>query len=112
MELMIAINNLSFNIGANKVLDNISFVLNGKIGLVGKNGSGKTTLINTILGKIEPLNGNVIVGSAVKLGIISQDTININSKCTVIEYLTNKKDNIDLSLIFILLDKFGKNCFR
>lgn len=88
---------------------NLNIVYGSKIQITGKNGSGKTTLINTILGKIEPLNGNVIVGSAVKLGIISQDTININSKCTVIEYLTNKKDNIDLSLIFILLDKFGIN---
>jgi ATP-binding cassette, subfamily F, member 3 len=41
--------------------------------LVGPNGSGKTTLLKTIAGKIEPLAGQVKLGSSVRLGYMSQE---------------------------------------
>lgn len=54
---LVAVNNLSFELRANKVL-----------GLIGPNGSGKTTMINLISGALAPssgtilLNGNAISG--------------------------------------------------
>lgn len=78
-----------------------------KLQINGGNGSGKTTLINTILGNIKPLEGRIIIGNNSKIGYISQDTLSTNDDSTVLEYLKKDKEDVDLSLIFILLDKFN-----
>ncbi len=45
---LVAVNNLSFELPANKVL-----------GLIGPNGSGKTTVINLLSGALKPTSGNI-----------------------------------------------------
>jgi len=40
--------------------------------LIGPNGSGKTTFLNTILEKIEPLAGQLRLGSSLKIGHFAQ----------------------------------------
>ena len=77
-----------------------------KICVMGQNGSGKTTLIKTILGEIEPISGKVIVGSKVKMGYISQNTL-LEGNNSVIEYLTENMVNVNYSLVFTLLEKIG-----
>lgn len=77
-----------------------------KLEISGGNGTGKTTLIKTMQGELKPISGNVILGSSVKFGYISQDTLNSDDECSVLEYLTKDRENVDLSFIFILLDKF------
>lgn len=86
---------------------NISIPYGSKIQICGSNGSGKTTLVRTILNEIEPLSGEVILGSSVKIGYISQDTLNGNTNDTVLKYLTKDIKDYDLSMIFTLLDKFN-----
>ena len=80
------INNLSFNIGANKVLDNISFVLNGKIGLVGKNGSGKSTLLKIISNNIKEYKGNVDLNNE-SVGYLCQEIPHIYDNMSIVEYI-------------------------
>ena len=75
--------------------------------LKGNLGAGKTTLIKTILGEIEPISGKVIVGSKVKMGYISQNTL-LEGNNSVIEYLTENMVNVNYSLVFTLLEKIGK----
>lgn len=72
----------------------------------GKNGSGKTTFVKTLLNEIKPIKGNIYIGHDVKIGYISQDTLDRQLECNILEYLTSNNDSVDLSLIFILLDKF------
>lgn len=86
---------------------NIAIPYGSKIQICGSNGSGKTTLVRTILNEIKPLSGEVILGSSVKIGYISQDTLNGNTNDTVLEYLTKDIKDYDLSMIFTLLDKFN-----
>lgn len=87
---------------------NLSIPFGTKVMISGKNGSGKTTLIKTLLNEISPLSGNIIIGSDAKIGYISQDTLNnIDNNHTILSYLTDNKVDIDLSLVFILLDKFN-----
>ena len=84
---------------------NLSIPFGTKVCITGKNGSGKTTFIKTLLGEITSLNGEIYIGSGVKFGYISQDTLNANNNETVLSYLTKGSTEYDLSKIFILLDK-------
>ena len=47
----------------NKVLDNVSFVINPgeSVGIIGTNGSGKTTIEKLILGLYEPTEGSILM---------------------------------------------------
>jgi ATP-binding cassette subfamily F protein 3 len=42
------------------------------VALVGPNGSGKTSLLRTVLKEIKPLDGNVRIGAAVRIGYFAQ----------------------------------------
>lgn len=55
--------------------------------LIGPNGSGKTTFLNTILEKIEPLAGQLRLGSSLKIGHFAQAHDKLNMENTVIEEL-------------------------
>ncbi len=77
-----------------------------KVQIKGFNGSGKTTLIKTILGEIEPISGKVSVGSKVKMGYISQNTLLEGNK-SVLEYLTENMSEVNYSFVFTLLEKLN-----
>ncbi len=53
--MQIKINNASLGFGANELLHEFSFEVNGgeKIAIIGKNGSGKTTLLKVLTGEID-----------------------------------------------------------
>ena len=80
-----------------------------RIQIFGKNGSGKTTLIKTLLKEIPPIGGKVHVGNDVKIGYISQDSLdNDSSDLSIYEYLSQDSD-IDKSKLFNILNKFHIN---
>ena len=58
---VVALKNVSFQIGAGEIVT-----------IVGPNGSGKTTLLKTIIGAIIPQEGNVDVKSGLKIGYVPQ----------------------------------------
>lgn len=86
---------------------NLLIPFGSKINVVGGNGTGKTTLIKTILGEIDPISGNVRIGSDGKIGYISQDTLDNDSDDSVYDYLVEDKHDIEVSKVFTLMDKFN-----
>ncbi len=89
---------------------NIYIPFGSKVSIKGENGSGKTTFLKTILGFEEPLSGNLKIGNAVKLGYISQNTLeNVEDEETIITYLLKNNSKKDKSQIFSILDKFDIN---
>jgi len=58
----------------NNILDGITFEINNgeRVALLGKNGAGKTTLLKIITGELSEDEGNIVIPSAKKVGLISQ----------------------------------------
>lgn len=71
----ISVNQLvkSFEIGKN-VLDGLSFTVNSgeRVGILGHNGCGKTTLFNILTGAMPYDEGEVVIASGKRVGLISQ----------------------------------------
>jgi ATP-binding cassette subfamily F protein 3 len=67
----------------------ISFILRrGEcLGIIGPNGSGKTTFLKTILGKIEPLAGEVRWGTKVQVGYYAQQLDDLDDRNEIIQEL-------------------------
>src|SRR5574344_995940 len=85
---------------------NFNIPFGSRVKIAGPNGSGKSTLIKTIIGDIKPVSGYVIKSSAIKVGYISQDSLDcVNIDATVYDYL-NANNNIDKGFLFTILDKF------
>ncbi|MCK5629080.1 MAG: metal ABC transporter ATP-binding protein [Nanoarchaeota archaeon] len=66
---ILSIKNLTFNYGAEKILDNVSFSIQRKdfLGIIGPNGSGKTTLLKLILGLLPVQKGSIkLLGQDIK----------------------------------------------
>ena len=58
-----------------------------RIAIVGDNGSGKTTLLRTILGEVQPLEGEIKRGTRLELGYLAQVHDGLDTKSTVLDAL-------------------------
>lgn len=71
----IAVNNLVkfFTIGDN-LLDGLTFQINEgeRVGILGRNGCGKSTLFKILTGEYDYDEGDVVIGSGKRIGLISQ----------------------------------------
>ena len=72
--LMISVENLKVEFGAEPLFDNVSFVINDhdRIALVGKNGAGKSTLLKILCGHQKPTSGTVTVANDTTIGYLPQ----------------------------------------
>ncbi|RZA01369.1 MAG: ABC transporter ATP-binding protein [Sphingobacteriaceae bacterium] len=78
---MIAINNLTFEIGARALYDEANWHIKPgeKIGLIGANGTGKTTLLKIIVGEYKPTSGTISMAKDLTLGYLNQDLLSYAS---------------------------------
>ncbi len=68
---------------------NLNLSYGEKVALVGKNGSGKSTLLKIVLGYDRKYEGNVQMGTAIKVGYIPQNIMFEKANQTVFEYFIN-----------------------
>jgi ATP-binding cassette subfamily F protein 3 len=53
--------------------------------LIGPNGAGKTTFLKTVLGQLDPVGGEVILGASLKIGYFAQAHEGLNPENTLIQ---------------------------
>ncbi|MDR2355824.1 MAG: ABC-F family ATP-binding cassette domain-containing protein [Clostridiales Family XIII bacterium] len=84
--IVLSAKNLTKSYGANVVLQDASFHLNGgdRVGIIGVNGAGKTTLLDILTGRSSPDEGELFVAPELTSGYLRQDG-NFNSERTVYE---------------------------
>jgi zinc transport system ATP-binding protein len=105
---LIDVSSISFSYGPVKVLQDISFPIQGGdfLAIIGPNGSGKTTLIKIILGLLKPSKGKIqILGKPVeefddwwKIGYVPQQAAHVDpffpasaKEVVAMEFLASKK---------------------
>lgn len=83
---MIAINNLTFEIGARALYDEANWHIKPgeKIGLIGANGTGKTTLLKIIVGAYSPTSGTISMAKDLKMGYLNQDLLSYQSDKSIL----------------------------
>ncbi|MEO8795538.1 MAG: ABC-F family ATP-binding cassette domain-containing protein [Daejeonella sp.] len=83
---MIAINNLTFEIGARALYDEANWHIKPgeKIGLIGANGTGKTTLLKIIVGDYSATSGTISMAKDLKMGYLNQDLLSYQSDKSIL----------------------------
>ncbi|MGZ4000692.1 MAG: ABC-F family ATP-binding cassette domain-containing protein [Mucilaginibacter sp.] len=83
---MIAINNLTFEIGARALYDEANWHIKPgeKIGLIGANGTGKTTLLKMIVGEYTPTSGTISMAKDITMGYLNQDLLSYSSEKNIL----------------------------
>lgn len=97
------VKNLSKSFNSNKILDNISFVLedNDKVCLIGNNGEGKSTLLKILNSDIKYDSGNINYNDE-SIGMLMQEIDIKDYDLTIIDYIKKK------TYILLLEEKLHK----
>lgn len=78
-----------------------------RVAVVGINGAGKSTLLKIIAGHAEPSEGTATLGSSIRMGYFSQNSLDVlDSKSTILEEVQSRIPNSTLGTIKTLLGAF------
>ncbi|CAH1215218.1 ABC-F type ribosomal protection protein TaeA [Paenibacillus sp. JJ-223] len=93
---ILEIEQLSKSVGDRKLISDLNYIAvpGDRVGIIGPNGSGKSTLLQMISGKLEPDEGEVVLGPTVNLGYFTQEHQEMNESLRVIEYIKEAAENV------------------
>lgn len=94
-----------------KIVEGLSFSFQPKtrLGIVGPNGSGKTTLIKTILGKIQPYSGKIVIGFNTIFNYQDQEKLTLNPDNTAMQEIANDDERTTFGETTIATRKYLKS---
>ncbi|MGB4660528.1 MAG: ABC-F family ATP-binding cassette domain-containing protein [Mobilitalea sp.] len=95
----IELNSVGKAYGDKQLFSDFTYILlpGDRIGIIGPNGCGKSTLLNILTGMLPPDDGNVDMGTTIKVGYFSQENEYMNENMKVIEYIRDTAENIQTS---------------
>ena len=99
---VLAVEGISKTINGEKILDNISFIVNhnDKIAFVGGNEIAKTTLFKILTGEMEPDEGSFKWGVTTSQAYFPKDsTDEFDNDYTIVEWLTGYSPNKDVTYV-------------
>lgn len=83
------LDNVTKSFEGRKLVRDFSYIVmpDDRLGIIGPNGSGKSTLLNMLAGRLQPDEGSIEVGTTVKLAYYTQESVEMDEKLRVIEYI-------------------------
>lgn len=90
----ISVNKITKSFSNINIISNFSIKVGRgeRIAIIGPNGAGKTTLLKLLVGELSPDQGNVKLGTNLKVAIFDQNRETLNSESTLWESLTNSSE--------------------
>jgi len=85
---------------------NVSILSKQRLAIIGPNGKGKSTLVKSIVGKLEPLSGSLMLGHQIEIGYFDQELAQIDSNKTVIQELWDDYPELDKTAVRKTLGNF------
>lgn len=81
------------------IINDFSYIFkkHDRIGIAGKNGTGKSTLLNLITGKIQPDDGEIIVGETTTFGYYQQSGLELKADERVIDVVKSIAEYIPMA---------------
>ena len=95
--LVAKLDNVSFSYDDDRTIvrDFSTLVMRGdKIGIIGPNGAGKTTLLKLVLGRLEPTEGEIKLGTNLKVAYFDQLRDKLDPEATVQDNIGEGSDKI------------------
>ncbi|MBW2698629.1 MAG: ABC-F family ATP-binding cassette domain-containing protein [Deltaproteobacteria bacterium] len=68
-----------------------------RIGVVGANGTGKTSLLLTLLGDLEPTQGDCTLGANTRIGYLDQDRVGLDDDATIREAVAGDQSHVEIA---------------
>ncbi|MBP3982290.1 MULTISPECIES: energy-dependent translational throttle protein EttA [unclassified Acidovorax] len=95
---VIEFKNVTKSFGDRVLIDNLTMNVpaGAIVGIIGPNGAGKSTLFKLIAGKEKPDNGEVVIGSTVKMAFVDQHRDALSDDKTVWEDISGGLDMINI----------------
>jgi ATP-binding cassette, subfamily F, member 3 len=93
-QVMVRSEDVSFGYAGQKLLlQHVNFEVRygQRLALTGPNGSGKTTLLRLIAGELQPWEGELKLGSSVRLGVMAQEQETLDPGLTVLETVLRER---------------------
>ena len=80
------------------IRDFSTLILRGdRIGIIGPNGSGKTTLIDLLLGRLAPRQGNIRMGTKLKIAYFDQHRAQLQEERSIIDNVADGSDRVTVN---------------
>jgi ABC transport system ATP-binding/permease protein len=108
---IVNIENIAVSSSNKKIVEGLSFSFQPqtRLGIVGPNGSGKTTLIKTILGKIQPLSGKIVIGFNTIFNYQDQEKLTLDPDKTPMQEIANDEERTSFGDTTIATRKYLKS---
>lgn len=105
------------SVGYDEELFNLSFKFTQghRYAIVGDNGTGKSSLLKTISNRLEPLDGEMLLGHQIEMGYFDQQLLDFNMHNTVLEEVWDEFPDLDHTEIRTVLARFlftGEDVFK
>ena len=96
---VIELENVSVSAGSRQIVRDFTYTVRRKdrLAILGPSGAGKSTLLDVFSGRLEPDKGSVTIGQTVKIGYLTQDTAEMDTRMRSVDYIQETARHVTLA---------------